>query len=204
MATIDSPERIIFWSRDVIRWLFTWSCQAILVLGVTWTWLKLDRRQTSTTRYRIWLFAIMTTAVLPILTAFSRSLRLPITLTPFPVGDTANVSQLAGAPDAAPPGLSWSSVVWPVLFAAWSVGVVLSFYRFGSSIWELHLERVTANPVSLMDLDCSDSDLLGLSNGVLSIAPVNSIEVLSGLELGDKVIISDMSSYRTVNTIKLN
>ena len=67
MMGVDSADQIISLTAGMMRWLFTWSCQAFLLLGLAWVGLKLDRSRSATTRYRIWLIALVAVAALPLL-----------------------------------------------------------------------------------------------------------------------------------------
>src|SRR3954452_10856559 len=67
MTAMNSLNQIIDFSYDSIRWLFTWSWQAMLVLAVGWISLKVDRSRNATSRFRIWLSSIVVVALLPVL-----------------------------------------------------------------------------------------------------------------------------------------
>jgi len=88
MEGTSSSDQIISLSGELIHWLFSWSWQAFLLLGVTWVWLRLDRSRSAATRYRIWLIALVAVAALPLLGALSQRLRLPGPPAPFPAGNT--------------------------------------------------------------------------------------------------------------------
>jgi beta-lactamase regulating signal transducer with metallopeptidase domain len=170
MAGIVSIEHFISSSAGAVYWLFTWSCQALLLLGVAWGWLKLNRSPSATTRYRIWLTAIIAVAALPALSAISRSLQLPAPLISFPVGEIGEAPASTDLPPDAPPSFSWAAIIWAALFALWIAGVVFSLFRLGSSLWRLHLTKAAADRKSLTDIDCSYADLLHSDTGTVSIA----------------------------------
>lgn len=166
MMGIDSLDQLISSTAAVIHWLFIWSCQALLLLGLAWAGLKLDRSRSATTRYRIWLVALLVVAVLPLLSALSQRMRLPVALPPLPTEDFGIIAIPATVPQAVQPAFSWSSLFWPTLFVLWVSGVLISLLRLGNSIRRLHLIQSSARAVSLKDLDCSYSDLLHSDAGV--------------------------------------
>ena len=197
MTGTVSSEEITALSGGVIHWLFTWSWQAFLLLGVAWVGLKLDRSRSATTRYRIWLIAILAVSALPLLTTLSHSLHLPIALAPFSAGDAGDAVAFVGIPQAARPAFSWPSIIWPTLFALWLAGVIISLLRLGNSLWKLHLIQSGARAVSLTDLDCSHSDLLHSDPGTASIALSKSIQSpgLAGLFRPVILLPADVMSW---------
>src|SRR5215510_22469 len=78
MMGTGSVDQIISLTAGVIYWLFTWSCQAFLLLGLAWVGLKLDRSRSATIRYRIWLIALLAVAALPFFSGLSQKLGLPV------------------------------------------------------------------------------------------------------------------------------
>jgi beta-lactamase regulating signal transducer with metallopeptidase domain len=170
MAGINNLDQFISSSTALIYWLFTWSCQALLLLGIAWGWLKLDRSLNATTRYRIWLVAIIAVSALPLLGAISRSLHLPAPLIPFPVGEIAQAPTPGELRLSARPAFSWASMIWPTLCTLWVAGVIFSLFRLGHSLWTLHLTKAAAHRVSLTAIDCSHADLLHSDAGTVSIA----------------------------------
>jgi beta-lactamase regulating signal transducer with metallopeptidase domain len=170
MTGMGSADQIISLTAGVIHWLFTWSCQAFLLLGLAVVGLKLDRSRSAITRYRIWLIALLAVASLPLLSALSQRLRLPVAMAPFPAEEIGVIAIPAGVPQVAQPAFSWLLIIWPALFVLWVAGVMISLLRLGNSFWKLHLIRSGARAVSLKDLDCSYSDLLHSDAGGVSIA----------------------------------
>src|SRR5262245_46799879 len=152
MMGVGSADQIISLTAEMIHWLFTWSCQAFLLLGLAWVGLKLDRSRSATTRYRIWLIALLAVAALPLLGALSHRLRLPVPPAPFPVGDIDVIAIPVGVPQAVQPAFSWPSIIWPALFVFWAAGVMISLLRLGNSFRKLHLIQSRARAVSLKDL----------------------------------------------------
>jgi beta-lactamase regulating signal transducer with metallopeptidase domain len=171
-----SADQIISLTAGVIHWLFTWSCQAFLLLGLAWIGLKLDRSRSAITRYRIWLIALLAVAALPLLGAFSQRLRLPVPPATFPVGDIGVIAIPVGVPQAARPAFSWPLIIWPALFVSWAAGVMISLLRLGNSLWKLHLIQSRTRVVSLKDLDCSYADLLHSDVGGISIALSDGVQ----------------------------
>jgi beta-lactamase regulating signal transducer with metallopeptidase domain len=176
MMGVGNVDQIISLTAGVIHWLFTWSCQAFLLLGFAWVVLKLDRSRSATTRYRIWLIAFLTVAALPLLGALSQRLSLPGPPAPFPAGDIGVIAIPVGVLQAARPAFSWPSIIWPALFVSWAAGVMISLLRLGNSFWKLHLIQSRARAVSLKDLDCSYADLLHSDVGVVSIALSDGVQ----------------------------
>jgi beta-lactamase regulating signal transducer with metallopeptidase domain len=176
MMGVGSADQIISLTAGMIHWLFTWSCQAFLLLGLAWVGLKLDRSRSATTRYRIWLIALLAVAALPLLGALSQRLRLPGPPAPFPAGDIGVIAIPVGVPQAARPAFSWPSIIWPALFVLWASGVIISLLRLGNSFWKLHLIQSRARAVSLKDLDCSYADLLHSDAGGFSIALSDGVQ----------------------------
>jgi beta-lactamase regulating signal transducer with metallopeptidase domain len=176
MMEVVNADQIISFTAGVIQWLFTWSCQAFLLLGLAWVVLKLNRSRSATTRYRIWLIALLAVAALPLLGALSQRLRLPVPPATFPVGDIGGVAIPVGVPQAARPAFSWQSLIWPALFVSWAAGVMISLLRLGNSFWKLHLIQSRTRVVSLKDLDCSYADLIHSDAGDISIALSDGVQ----------------------------
>jgi beta-lactamase regulating signal transducer with metallopeptidase domain len=197
MMGMGSPDQIISWTAGVIHWLFTWSCQAFLLLGLAWVGLKLDRSRSAITRYRIWLIALLAVAALPLLGALSQSLRLPVAMAPFPAEDVGVIAVPVSIPQAARPAFSWTSIIWPALFILWVAGVLISLLRLGNSFWKLHLIQSRARAVSLKDLDCSYSDLLHSDAGGASIALSDGVQSpgLAGLFRPVILLPADIMSW---------
>jgi hypothetical protein len=139
MPAINSIDQVIAFGSDAIRWLFTWSWQALLLLGAAWVALRLDRSRSAAVRYKVWLIAVVAVAALPLLGALSQSLRLPavITAPSFPLGYPDGVVAGVGTGEAAPRAFSWTSLAWLLLCGGWAAGVTFSFFRLGNSLWHL-------------------------------------------------------------------
>jgi beta-lactamase regulating signal transducer with metallopeptidase domain len=176
MTRMGSADQIISLTAGVIHWLFTWSCQAFLLLGLAWVGLKLDRSRSANTRYRIWLIALLAVAALPLLSVLSQRLRLPVVIAPFPAEEVGVIAIPVGVPQAVQPAFSWLSLIWPALFVSWVAGVMISLLRLSNSFWKLHLIQSRARAVSLKDLDCSDSDLIHSDAGGLSIVLSDGVQ----------------------------
>jgi beta-lactamase regulating signal transducer with metallopeptidase domain len=169
MMGISSADQIISLTAGAIHWLFTWSCQAFLLLGLVWAGLKLDRSRSATTRYRIWLIALLAAAALPLLSVLSQRLRLPVAMAPFPAEGINVIAIPVDLPQVDQPAFYWPSIIWPALFVLWMTGVMISFLRLGNSLWKLHLIQSGARAVTMKDLDCSYSDLLHSDTAGVSI-----------------------------------
>lgn len=194
---VVSADQIISLTAGMIHWLFTWSCQAFLLLGLAWVGLKLDRSRSATTRYRIWLIALLAVAALPLLGVLSQRLRLPVPPATFPVGDIGVIAIPVGVPQAARPAFSWPSIIWPALFVSWVAGVMISLLRLGNSFWKLHLIQSRTRAVSLKDLDCSYADLLHSDAGGISIALSDGVQSpgLAGLFRPVILLPADIMSW---------
>jgi beta-lactamase regulating signal transducer with metallopeptidase domain len=197
MMGVDSADQIISLTAGVIHWLFTWSCQAFLLLGLAWVGLKLDRSRSATTRYRIWLIALLAVAALPLLSALSQRLRLPVAMAPLPAGDIGVIAVPVGVPQPPQPDFSWLPIIWPALFVLWVAGVIISLLRLGNSFWKLHLIQSGARVVSMKDLDCSYSDLLHSDAGGVSIALSDGVQSpgLAGLFRPVILLPADVMSW---------
>lgn len=176
MALISSIDQIISLSGDVMRWLLTWSWQVLLILGVAWAVLKLDRSRSPAIRYKVWLIALIAASALPLLTTISHSLRLPAVIVPFPAEITLDTPAVAEVREPARPAFSWPSLGWPLLFILWAAGVTISLLRLANSLWKLHRIRSDSRPVSIIDLDCSYSDLRHSDTGRVSIVLSKAIQ----------------------------
>jgi beta-lactamase regulating signal transducer with metallopeptidase domain len=192
-----SVDQIISLTAGVIHWLFTWSCQAFLLLGLAWVGLKFDRSRSATTRYRIWLIALLAVAALPLLGALSQRLRLPAPPATFPVGDIGVIPIPVGVPQVAQPAFSWPSILWPALFVSWAAGALISLLRLGNSFWKLHLIQSRTRAVTLKDLDCSYTDLLHSDVGGISIALSDGVQSpgLAGLFRPIVLLPADIMSW---------
>ncbi|HEV8482041.1 MAG TPA: M56 family metallopeptidase [Blastocatellia bacterium] len=173
---IDSINQIMSFSGDVMRSLLIWSGQAFLLLGLVWVVLKFDRSQSPAVRYRIWLIALTAVSAFPLLTALSHSFHLPSAMAPFPVEIIGDAPAFTEILEPTRPPFSWPSLVWPLLFALWAAGVIISLLRLASSLWKLHIIRAGSRPVSMIDLDCSYSDLLNSDTGRVSIVLSKGIQ----------------------------
>lgn len=194
---IHSSDQIISLSSDVIRSLLTWSWQVFLLLGVAWIVLKLDCSRNPAIRYKVWLIALIAASALPLLTALSQSLHLPSAIAPFSVeiiGDTPTFAEL---PDPVEPAISWPSLVWPILLLLWAAGVAISLLQLATSLWKLHIIRSASRLISLIDLDCSCSDLPSSDTGSIPILLSNGIRSpgLAGLFRPAILLPADIASW---------
>jgi beta-lactamase regulating signal transducer with metallopeptidase domain len=150
--TSTNVEQFILFSREVSLGLLLWSCQSALLLGVAWGGLKLDRSRSARTRCRIWLMALVMVAVLPILNRLAPSLHLSVnSVTRLPLERIAPAPVSPAIPAAAE--FHWASLIYPLLFAIWIVGVLVALWRWFQSYGELHHVRSHARLASTADLD---------------------------------------------------
>src|SRR5262249_33292981 len=159
MNALHGIDQIISFSRDGLGWLFTWSCQIMLLLAGAFAAVRLDRSRTALIRYRIWLIALIASAALPILGAICERLPGPVIPASLPLITIS--PPLPGQPPATPLiGPSWPALVWPVLFAFWAAGALLSLARLARSCWTLRRIKLAAEPVGrppIADLDPAPS-----------------------------------------------
>lgn len=156
----NSIDHVISFSGDAVQWLLAWSWQTLLLLGVAWVAIKLDRSRSATTRYRIWLIALVAVSALPLLGLLLY--QLPTALSPslFPALDTAGYVPRVPPETSEQSGISLLSIGSVLVFAIWAGGVIVSFARLGNSLWKLHKIQSDAQRVTIADIDCSDTDLL--------------------------------------------
>lgn len=159
---INSFDQTISFSTLLVGWLLTWSWQILLLFGVAWIALRFDRSRSATIRYRIWLIAIVAVSALPLLSLLIYSLKLPAAISPslFPYIDTLDNVPIVPTEQPEQPAISWLAIGAVLLFTVWAVGVIISLARLGNSLWKLHKIQSSAQPVSMADLECSDTDLL--------------------------------------------
>ena len=158
----NSIHQVISFSGSLVRWLITWSWQILLLLAIAWIALKLDRSRSATTRYRIWLVALITVSALPLLNTLIYSLHLPSAISPslFLTRNTGDFVTIASAERPDQLRISWLSAGTLLLLALWAGGVMVSFARLSSSLWKLHKIKSRAQRVSIAEINCSYPDLL--------------------------------------------
>ena len=137
MAPAPIVNQIVDLSRDLARLPITWSLQMLLVLAVAWLALKFDRSHSAATRYRVWLIAILVSAILPLLSTISKSLPSPPIPAPLPAAGAIVLPTPSTLATAAPRFL-WGSLVWPICVLLWVTGVVVHLVRLFGSHWKLH------------------------------------------------------------------
>jgi len=158
-------------------WLLVWSWQALALLTVVWLALKICRVKSPALRHQVWLIALVTVALLPLLAAVVKRLPLPqsnsralsyVTAIPravivaAPADTPAPVNQTrvaANLPAPKKPAFAWASVrasVWAMVFLIWMVGVLVTLIRLWRQLAGLRQMRANARPVSPAELDCVD------------------------------------------------
>lgn len=152
--TSTNAEQFILFSREALLGLLLWSCQSVLLLGVAWSVLKLDRSRSASTRCRMQLMALLMVAVLPFLNRLAPSLHLPAnSMTPLPLERIVPAALPAAVQPVSAPDFHWTALICPLLFALWIAGVLAALWRLLRSHWELHLIRLRARLTSTADLD---------------------------------------------------
>lgn len=155
-------------------WLTAWSWQVLALLACVWLGLKIWRTKVPALRHQVWLIALVTVALLPLLAAAARRLPLPqsnsrafsyMTAIPraviiAPTDASAVQARVAtGTAAAKKASVAWTSIqtlVWPVLFLIWVMGVLLALIRLGRQMTTLRQLRANAQPISPAEIDCVD------------------------------------------------
>src|SRR5262245_66638504 len=114
MGPAPGLDQIVEASRDLVSLPVIWSWQMLLVLAVAWLAFKFDRSHSATTRYRVWLIALLVSAALPFLSAICRSLPGP-PLPPSLPADATDAMPTASTAGMPVPTFSWPSLFWPAL-----------------------------------------------------------------------------------------
>jgi beta-lactamase regulating signal transducer with metallopeptidase domain len=153
MTSTANLQQLILFSREMILGLLLWSCQSLLLLGAAWGALKLDRSRNAGTRCRIWLMALVIVAILPLLNRLAPRLPLPASAVPSLPLERIGGPAIAVIPSAAAPEWHWTSLIWPLLFAIWTAGVLIALSRLLRSHWDLHLIQSRARLASRGELD---------------------------------------------------
>jgi beta-lactamase regulating signal transducer with metallopeptidase domain len=157
--------------------LLVWSWQALALLTVVWLALKIWRVKSPALRHQVWLIALVTVALLPLLAAAVKRLPLPQSnsralsyvsaiprsvIVAAPTNTPAPVNQTRGAANmSAPkkPSFTWGSVrasVWAAIFLIWMAGALVALVRLWRRLNALRRMRANARPVSPAELDCAD------------------------------------------------
>ncbi len=199
--------------------LLVWSWQALALLTVVWLALKIWRAKSPALRHQIWLIALVTVALLPLLSAMVKRLPLPesnsralgyVTAIPrsvivaAPTSAPANVTRAtASSPAPGKPAFAWASVqpfVWATVFLIWAAGVLVLLIRLWRRLNALRRLRANARPVSPAELDCVDCQpellIAGASLGLS--AEINS-PVLLGVRRPMILLPADIADWTSAD-----
>jgi beta-lactamase regulating signal transducer with metallopeptidase domain len=199
--------------------LLVWSWQALVLLVCAWLALKICRVKSPALRHRVWLIALITVALLPLLAAAAR--RLPLAqsnnralsyvaaipravIAASPAAMPAPVSQpriATNIPAPKKPFFARASVqalVWATIFLVWGVGVGVALIRLWRQLAGLRRLRANAQPVSAANLNCADCqpELLTAKIGFGLSAEINS-PVLIGARHPMILLPADIAGWTT-------
>lgn len=201
-------------------WLLTWSWQSLLLLGGVWLGLKLWRAKLPALRHQVWLIALVTVGLLPLLGVVARKLPLiqpnnrafgyvmtiprvveavAPTNAPTPASQSQRVAS-ASAPSKA--FLDWASVrafSWRTIFLSWIVGVGFALIRLWRQLASLRKLRANARPISPTELNCDDcSPALLATNASLGLSAEITSPILIGLWRPMILLPTDICDWATV------
>src|SRR5215467_15850857 len=155
-------DQIVEASRVLAGLPLTWSWQMLQVLAVAWLALKFDRSHSAATRYRVWLIAILVSAILPLLSIISKSLPGPPLPAPLPAAGAA-VLPAPSTLGLAGPRFLWGSLVWPICVLLWATGIATQLGRLFGSHWRLRAihrsARSESTATSSLDIDWEPGDV---------------------------------------------
>ena len=162
MAAAPIVNQVVDVSRQLASLLLAWSWQMLLVLAAAWLAIKFDRSRSAATRYRVWLIAILVSAILPLLSMISKSLPGPPLVAPLPAAGTA-VLPAPSTLGLAGPRFLWGSLVWPICVLLWATGIAIQLGRlFGSHLRLRAIQRSArseSTTTSSLDIDWEPGDV---------------------------------------------
>jgi beta-lactamase regulating signal transducer with metallopeptidase domain len=171
------PDWLIATAGQIAAALLVWSWQALALLACVWLMLKICRVKSPRLRHQVWLIALVTVALLPLLAVVAKRLPLPesnsralsyvsaipravIVAAPADTPAPANQTRSAtNTPAPKKPSFAWASVrtsVWAAVFLIWAVGVLGALIRLWRRLSALRRMRANARLVSPAELDCVD------------------------------------------------
>lgn len=199
--------------------LLMWSWQALVLLGCVWLALKICRVKSPALRHQIWLIALITVALLPLLAAAAR--RLPQsnsralsyvtaipraviaaspTAMPAPVNQTRIATNIPAPKKPIFARASVQALVWAAIFLIWAVGVGVALIRLWRQLAGLRQLRANAQPVSPAKLNCADCqpELLTAKIGLGLSTEINS-PVLIGARRPLILLPADIADWTTAS-----
>ena len=139
---------ILLFARSLAFWLFTWSWQTCALVAIAWGAVKLDLSRSATTRFRIWLSAVVMCAAIPALDLFFSSLPTPASK-PLQIVVGGGPFALSASSAPAQTGWPWLSIVCAAIGLLWLTGVGASVSRLAASLWRLNRIKAEAEPLTL-------------------------------------------------------
>src|SRR5262245_11944950 len=129
---LDGLDQAATLSFRFAGWLFTWSWQVLLVLGIAWLGAKLDRSHNPVARYRVWLIAALVATLLPLLVMLGGWIRWPVPVATISwpaisVGDFRPTGFQSTMPDS-------PSRTWILVALFWWAGAAGSFLNWANSL----------------------------------------------------------------------
>jgi len=203
------------------EWLLAWSWQALALLAGVGLGLKLCRTKSPALRHQIWLIALVTVALLPLLAAAAQRLPLPqsnnrtlsymtaiprAVMAPAPTNAPilVNLNRAAASkPARSNSSFGWASVrayVWPTIFLIWVMGMGIALIRLWRQLADLRRLSSNAQPISLAELDCDDcqSELLTAKASLGLSAETNS-PILLGVWRPMILLPADITDWTTAD-----
>lgn len=214
------------WTNFVIAgsrgfaWLLTWSWQALLLLGGVWMGLKLWRTKSPALRHHVWLIALVTVALLPLLTVAAK--RFPLlqsnnrtlhyvtaisgsvsasAVSPTNLSAKKNDGAAAEEPSPQKTSFAWASVrpfVWMTIFLGWATGALVALFRFRRQLNTLRQLRLNSQRASPAELDCADCNPeLSRTGASLGLSAEINSPVLVGVRHPMILLPADISDWTT-------
>ena len=161
-----SIENLLQRSDEAAQALFAWSWQALLLLALLYLFLRIVRFRAASIRYHIWLFSLLTVALLPVGTALVQHLAVPspkpetlqilvdVPSRVMPLSQTTVEQILLREPHNATssPFLHW----WSLALAVWAVGFLFALGRLARTHRRTQNMRSKSQHISLEELGCGE------------------------------------------------
>ena len=194
--------------------LLIWSCQAFVLLLCVGLVLKLCRTTSPALRHQVWLFGLVAMLALPLWTSGAK--RIPALR---PVGSTLSyiieapgpvtfslrhpASEGAASYDQADlsyvgsPRIVGGSLILPLLFAGWAMGVLIISTRFVRADRKLRRALKRSCPVRAAELGCAEFEALATGKVGLRLSSEIQSPVLRGLLRATVLLPADITQWTT-------